>query len=277
MIGAVGCFPIMQSCVQALVTTHEMSFVQATWGRYFFHALLVPVFFPRVVTELRQLDGVTLQLLRGFVLFVGTGFAFAALKSLPIPQVTALSFIAPALVTILAALWLKESVDWRRWAAVLVGLIGVLVIVRPNYDFQWAMCLPLGMAAMYALYQALTRLTRNTASPVTSLFFTALVGALGACIAVPFFWNEPTTEGWLLLFGSALFGALGHWMLIKAYQQAEASFIAPFAYTELLSASLVSYLAFGYVIDSWTLLGAVIIVLSGLQLAWRPRGRSSQS
>ena len=60
MIGAVGCFPIMQSCVQALVTTHEMSFVQATWGRYFFHALLVPVFFPRVVTELRQLDGMQL-------------------------------------------------------------------------------------------------------------------------------------------------------------------------------------------------------------------------
>ena len=108
MIGAVGCFPVMQSCVQALVTTHEMSFVQATWGRYFFHALLVPVFFPRVVTEVRQLDGLSLQLLRGLALFVGTGLAFAALKSLPIPQVTALSFIAPALVTILAALWLKE-------------------------------------------------------------------------------------------------------------------------------------------------------------------------
>ena len=73
MIGAVGCFPVMQSCVQALVTTHEMSFVQATWGRYFFHALLVPVFFPRVVTEVRQLDGLSLQLLRGFGPFCWNG------------------------------------------------------------------------------------------------------------------------------------------------------------------------------------------------------------
>jgi drug/metabolite transporter (DMT)-like permease len=271
MLGAVACFPIMQSCVKALLTQHDMSFVQATWGRYFFHLLLVPLLFPGTLSRLCQVERIGMQITRGVMLFLGTCAAFLSLNYLPLPQVTALSFIAPILVTILAATFLREAVGWRRWCAVLIGILGVVIIVDPSGYFSWAISLPLIMATFYSVYQVLTRAIHGSASPAVSLFFTAAVGALCASILVPFWWITPSFEAWLLLIGSALAGGCGHWLMIMAYERAEASFIAPFAYTEIIWASLLGYTLFDNTPSVRTAVGATIIVVSGIYIANRER------
>ena len=115
MVGAMACFPIMQTCVKLVVTDHGLSFMQATWGRYFFHFLVVPLFFPSVFKSLSGATKIGVQVTRGMLLFLGTCAAFLALRYLPLPQVTALGFAAPVMVTVLAALVLRERVGWRRW------------------------------------------------------------------------------------------------------------------------------------------------------------------
>jgi drug/metabolite transporter (DMT)-like permease len=277
MLGAVACFPVMQSCVKTLLLDHNMSFVQATWGRYFFHLLLVPLLFPGTFRAVREGRGLGIQAARGITLFVGTCCAFLALRYLPLPQVTALSFIAPVIVTLLAALFLAESVGWRRWMGVGVGFVGVIIIVRPGDGFTPAMLLPLAMATMYAIYQALTRLARGRVTASASLFYTALTGAIFSSVLVPFWWTSPTPTGWMLLVGSAVAGGVGHWLMILAYERAQASFIAPFAYTELIWAALLGITIFGQGVDQTTMIGASIIVASGLYIAYRERSRKTKA
>ena len=269
MLCAVACFPLMQSCVKELVTHHDMSFVQAIWGRYFFHLLLVPLFFPRTLTTIRDGHHRRIQVIRGLVLFVSTGFSFLGLRFVPLPEFTALTFIAPVIVTILAALFLHETVGWRRWLAVVIGIVGALVIIRPDVQLEWTVLLPVGMATTYAIYQVLTRMVGVHASPHESLFYTALVGAAAASVMVPLVWVWPSATGWMLLVGSALAAALGHWCMIMAYGRAEASFIAPFAYTELIWATLLGITLFGEIPTTSTWIGAGIIVISGLWIGLR--------
>ena len=270
MICAVACFPVMQSCVKALIVNHQMSFIQATWGRYFFHLLLVPLIFPGTLRALRDAGHLNIQLMRGVMLFLGTCCAFLALAFLPVAQVTALSFVAPAMVTVMAALYLHETVGMRRWTAVILGIVGVLIVIRPGTEFSWPLVLPLLMAAFYSVYQILTRLVGASATPAVSLVFTALVGAACSSALVPWWWVSPSISGWLLLAGSALAGGLGHWLMIQAYARTQASIIAPFAYTELIWAVALGFTLFGDVPDSATWIGAAIIVISGLYA-----GRSS--
>ncbi|MBT6274498.1 MAG: DMT family transporter [Chromatiales bacterium] len=274
MLGAVACFPVMQAAVKTLSIDHGMSFIQTTWGRYFFHFLLVPLLFPGTLRRLRDAERVGIQLTRGVLLFVGTGCAFLSLRYLALPMVTALSFIAPILITVLAAVFLREAVGWRRWTAVGAGFIGVIFIVRPDAGFSWPMVLPLVMASVYAVYQVLTRVVGARADASVSLFFTALVGAVAATLFVPFVWIWPTPMGWVLMIGSALMGGLGHWLMILAYRQAQASFVAPFAYTELIWAAVLGYVVFDQGIGATAWTGAAIIVASGLYIAYRERVRA---
>lgn len=243
---------------------HQMSFIQATWGRYFFHLLLVPLIFPGTLRALRGAGSINIQLARGVMLFVGTCCAFSALGFLPVAQVTALSFVAPAMVTVMAALCLHETVGLRRWSAVILGIVGVLIVIRPGPEFSWHLLLPLLMAAFYSIYQILTRLVGASATPAVSLVFTALVGAACSSALVPWWWVTPSPTGWLLLVGSALAGGLGHWLMIQAYTRTQASIIAPFAYTELIWAVALGFTLFGDVPDGATWLGAGIIAASGL-------------
>lgn len=264
MICAVACFPVMQSCVKALILNHEMSFMQATWGRYFFHLLLVPLIFPGTLRALRGASNIKIQLTRGVVLFLGTCCSFLALAFLPVAQVTALSFVAPVMVTVMAAVFLHETIGLRRWTAVILGIVGVLIVIRPGAAFSWHLLLPLMMASFYSIYQILTRVVGASTTPAVSLVFTALVGAACSSALVPWWWVTPSVNGWLLLIGAALAGGFGHWLMIQAYTRTQASIIAPFAYTELIWAVALGFALFGDVPDAATWIGAGIIALSGL-------------
>jgi len=167
---------------------------------------------------------------------------------------------------------LKEKVGIRRWLAVMVGFVGVLIIIRPGAGvLQWAALLPIIMAVFYAFYLIVTRLIRDSADPLNALFYTALVGALAASLVVPFHWQTPTPFDGMLMAGTGVFGALGHYALIKAYEISEASAVAPFAYSELIWATLGGYLAFGDIPDAWTFSGAAAIIGSGLYVLHRER------
>jgi len=191
---------------------------------------------------------------------------------MPIADAVAIAFIAPLIAVGMSVLLLGERVGPRRWSAVVVGFVGMLIIIRPGAGvLQWTVVFPIGMATFYALYQVVTRMIRGSADPLNALFYTALVGAVAASLVVPFFWEMPTLRQAAMLVGIGLMGGIGHWFIIMAYERAEVSAVAPFAYTELIWAVVLGYLVFGEFPDLYTFIGAGVIAAAGLYVLYRER------
>lgn len=246
---------------------------QVVWGRYAFHMLVLLVFLRgRSFTVLRT-RAPKLQLLRSVAMVLTTAVFFLGLSFVPLATASAIMFIGPLLVTALSMPLLGEHVGPRRWAGVAIGFIGALVIIRPGTEvFELAALLPLAAACGYALYQVMTRMVARTGEPpMTSLLYTALLGVVFASIAVPFFWQAPDLEGWILLALVGIGGGLGHYTLIKAFEAAPAAVIVPFGYTSIVWATLFGFIIFGEVPDLLTFVGAGIIIVSGLYVFHRER------
>jgi len=185
-------------------------------------------------------------------------------------------YAAPLMVTALAAPMLGERVGPRRWAGVLIGFAGALIILRPGTSaMQLAVLLPLGAAAMYALYQVTTRMLAGSDSASTTIIYTASVGVVVMSALVPFFWTAPSPEQWGLLVLTGVFGGLGHFTLIKAFEAAPAATVTPFGYSSLIWATLWGFLVFGDLPDLWTITGAGVIVGSGLYIFHREQRRTA--
>lgn len=269
---AVMCFVSMNTIVKHLAETYPLP--EVIWGRYFFHFVLVLVLFPHRIPTLLQSSHKPFQILRSVLVLMATGCMFTAVHFMPLANVVSITFFAPLIVTGLSVLVLREKVGPRRWAAVFTGFIGVLIIIRPGAGvFHWAALAALGQATFYATYQIVTRMVSHAAHPLNALFYAALVGAVVMTGVVPFFWVTPAPLDWLLMAGTGLFGGAGHLAIIRAYERAEASAIAPFAYTELIWATIAGYFVFGDFPDAWTFVGAVIIAGSGLYVLHRERSR----
>lgn len=213
-----------------------------------------------------------LQSLRSLMLVIEIGLFIWTITVLPLANAHAILAIAPLLVTALSVPLLGEKVGIRRWTAVGVAFVGMLIIVRPGFGAMHPMALTaLLCACMWSLYQVLTRVVSRTDPPLTTLFYTALIGALALTAIGPFYWRTPDTGGWALFALVAALGASGHYLLIKALQLAPASILQPFAYTVLVWATLVGFTVFGNLPDPLTVLGALIIVASGLYAFGRER------
>jgi drug/metabolite transporter (DMT)-like permease len=213
-----------------------------------------------------------LQSLRSLMLMVEIGLFIWTITVLPLAEAHAILAISPLLVTALSVPLLGEKVGIRRWTAVGIASFGMLIILRPGLGAMQPMALvALLCACMWSLYQVLTRIVSRTEPPLTTLFYTALIGALALSALGPFYWRPPDAEGWALFALVAMLGAGGHYLLIKALQLAPASLLQPFAYTVLVWATLVGFLAFGNLPDLPTVLGALIIVASGLYTFARER------
>jgi len=266
-------FVFMNSQVKYLTETYPVPMI--IWARYFFHCLLVFLFFIRRAPTLLGGPHRDIQLLRSVLVFLATGCTYFGLSFLPLADAIALSFLSPLFVTVLSVIVLKETVGIRRWIAVAIGFFGMLVIVRPGLTvFQPAAFFMVAMALFLASYSVATRLISHVADPVTSLFYQALTGAVIASVAVPFFWKFPVDwQDALMMVAIGFFGGFGHLMMIRGFQRAEASTLAPFAYTELIWGLLFGLALFGDFPDLWTLVGAAIIVASGLYVANRERRR----
>jgi drug/metabolite transporter (DMT)-like permease len=213
-----------------------------------------------------------LQSLRSLMLMVEIGPSVWTIPVLPLADAHAILAIAPLLVTALSVPLLGEQVGIRRWAAVGVATVGMLIILRPGFGVMHPMALvALLCACMWSLYQVLTRVVSRTDPPLTTLFYTALIGAVALTVIGPFYWRAPDAQGWALFVLVAALGAGGHYLMIKALQLAPASVLQPFAYTVLVWATLVGFTVFGNLPDRSTVVGALIIVASGLYAFSRER------
>jgi len=271
MLAAMMVVPLMDGIAKHLSATFSVA--QVTWARYFFHlVILLPVVLWRHGAAALLLRRPVLQIVRGGFLLGSTLLFFGAIALMPIADAIALVFVAPLIVTALSPVVLGERVGVRRWLAVIVGFTGVLVIVRPGMSaFHWGMLLALGAGSIYAFYSLATRRLSGSAPPLVTLTYTALLGAVVMSAVVPFFWKTPTTTefAWMALMGAV--AAAGHFLIIKSFEYAEASLLAPLGYSEIISAAAVGYLAFGDFPDEWTWAGVAVIIASGIYVSLRER------
>ncbi len=277
MCFAVLCFSTMNAFVKEL-RIQELPLMEIIWGRYFFHTVIVLAIFPRRIPTLLSGSDKRLQMVRSSLVLLATACMFTAVGLMPLADAVAITFIAPLLITALSVPLLGERVDLRRWIAVIVGFVGMIVIVRPGGGlFQLTALLPIGVTIFYALYQIITRLISHRTDPINTVFYTAIVGGVVMTAIVPFFWQTPTPSQWAMLIAAGLLGGLGHWAIIIAYRRAEAPLVAPFAYSELIWATLLGLTLFGDFPDLWTLVGACIIAASGIYILQRERTKDAAS
>lgn len=211
-----------------------------------------------------------IQFIRGSILVTATAVNFVALRYLQLDQSAAIMFAIPLIVCVLSVPMLGERVGWRRWVAVLVGLSGVLIIIRPGFDgFHWAMLLVVIQAIMAAVYMILTRKVSAYDKVETSLFYTGLVGTV---LVLPFGiaeWQPVTGTTLLPALVIGFCGGLGHHLVITAHRLAPAPVIAPFGYTHIIWMTLLGYLLFNDLPDAFTIVGASIVISCGLFLLYR--------
>jgi drug/metabolite transporter (DMT)-like permease len=213
-----------------------------------------------------------LQSLRSVLLVIEIGLFIRTITVLPLADAHAILAVTPLIVTALSVPLLGEQVGIRRWSAIAVAFVGVLIILRPGLGVVHPIALlALLCSLMFGLYQILTRIVGRVDPPLTTLFYTALVGVGGLTLIVPFYWTTPDLVGWALFALVAALGAGGHFLLIKALQLAPASILQPFSYTILIWATLVGFLVFGNLPDLLTVVGALIVTSSGIYSFARER------
>lgn len=257
----------------AKLLTRDYHPLQVTWGRFFFAFVIV---LPLVVRLWRR-GGLAsrrpgLQLLRATLLAFVNFLFFLAIQRMQLAEVQAISFIAPLLVTALAALLLGERVGPRRWIAVAIGLCGVLAIIRPGSGvLTWAAAFALAQAMGNALFHLVTRSISAHDPPQLTFVYTATVGAAAATLFVPAVWTWPAPVDWALMALTGIMGAVGHWFLILAYRRTEASSLAPYMYLQLPWITFLGWLLFGDLPDLWTLAGAAVVISSGIYVFSRER------
>lgn len=251
--------------------SQEMPVGMVVWGRYAFNfAFMLPFLLRRNPGEVLRVQRLGLVLLRGLQLLCATACFFTAIRYIPLADAVAIGFVAPLFVVALSVPLLGERVGPRRWAAVLVGLAGTLVIVRPGFaEVHWAYGLLIAMAFIFATFVINTRVLTRTEQPLTMLFYTTLVGASGASLLLPFVWQMPTPEQWAMMAAMGALGGVSHFLLIHAYRVATASLLAPFQYAQIIFAGIWGWLVFGDVPDGWVVAGTLILVASGLYILRR--------
>ena len=246
------------------------------WARYFFQALLmVIVLGPRLGLDLLRTKRPGLQLARGAALVGASLTFFTALALMPLAESSAISFTAPLLLMAMSVPLLRERVDGPAWIAVWLGFSGVLLIIRPGSGvFTWVALLPLCTAFFNASYQILTRKLSGVDNTLTTLFYGGLVGAVIMSFVLPFYWTTPQSVFHALLYVMlGVLAGIGHFILIKAFEHAPASLLAPFIYVQVVAVLLLGYLVFDSFPDGWSLAGMAIIVASGAFVATRQARR----
>ena len=280
MMGMVLLFAMLETTAKSLSESYPVPLI--VWFRYITHFILMVVLLgPRYGSRLIRTEQLKAQIIRALLLLGSTALYFSALSQLPLATAKSISFISPLLVTIFAFFFLKENVSRAIWIAVFVGLLGVLLVINPSKDFNWFFLIPLLSAISYSLYQIMTRHFSAREHPVTTLFYSGLVGSILMSAVVPFFWVTPILVDVPKFIFLGLAGAFGHYMLIKAMELEDASFLSPLGYTQLVWATFfgVGFTLAALMIDENGSLGRVYLAhaalaasLWGLLALMLPRG-----
>lgn len=212
------------------------------------------------------------QLARSALLFSATFLFFQSLKHLPIADALAIFFVNPLVIVILSALALREKVGPRRWAAVAVGFVGTLIIIRPGLvEVNPGTFYALGAGVALGSYFVMTRAMAGVADAMVLNFQTSAIGAALLTLALPFLWLSPSPTQWAMLAALGVIATLGHVLITKAYEHGEASLLAPLAFTEIIMATILGWWFFGDLPDRWTVLGVTILIGSTIYISVRER------
>lgn len=282
MTGGVMLLPVMDTIARYLATEQSMAPGQVTFYRFFLQMVLTaPVFLWMGGLTAMRPKRLWLNLLRGMLLGGASLFFFTALKYMPVADSIAIFFVEPFILTAMSALFLKERVGWRRWTAIAIGFVGAVIVINPSFArFGSVALLPLGTATLFASYMLMNR----ALGKVDTALVMQLVAGAGGSILVggvlvlggaignvanlrPSLPHEALDVLLLLILG--FISSYGHLIVVKAFQRAPASLLAPFQYLEIVSAAVLGYLVFSEFPDASKLLGMAIIIGSGLFIVWR--------
>lgn len=256
----------------------EYNVLMVVMIRYWFFAGFV------IVVAARKAGGVgaaaattqpVLQIVRGLLLAGEICVAVAAFVLLGLVESHAIFASYPLMIAALSGPVLGERVGIWRWSAIAVGFAGMLIILQPGARvFSPYALIPLTSALMFALYGLLTRYAARKDNAATSFFWTGVVGAVAMTLVGVWFWEPMSGPDWVWMGTLCLTGALGHWLLIKTYEVAEASVVQPFAYLQLVFVTLLGVSVFGERVGTNVVIGAGIVVAAGLFTLWRARRRA---
>ena len=258
--------PIMDGFAKYLSST--LPVLQITWSRYFFTVVIVlPVMLIFFRKNLTWTEQPKLQLIRGLILFCANILFFYSISIISLAKALTLAFIAPLIVTALSPFLLGEKVGYKRWAAVITGFIGSLIVIRPGFvELNLASIAALGTGVLYGFYLIITRKLHDSDNPLLTLLLTGIVGAVLGSLIIPTVWVSPTITEWYMMFATGFFASLGHLFLILSLRYADASKLAPFGYFEIVTSIIIGYYFFNHFPDSWTFLGLFIIISSGIYI-----------
>ena len=269
------CFAVLDTSAKRIGMV--LPVVVLVWSRYAIQALAMLAWLlrPGHRTLLRPAHP-RFQLVRGLLLVIVSALGFAGLKYMPVAEFTAVVMLTPVLVTVLAVPVLKEPMTPLRWALVAGGFAGALIIVRPGSGlFGWAALIPALAALCYAAFQLLTRRMAGLEHPLTTHFYTGVVGTLASALALAVLpvqlWPELSQAGptiWSLLLLVGVLGTVGHLLLILALGMAPVSLLMPFTYSQIVFAMAAGWIGFSHVPDGWALVGMVVIAACGAAAVW---------
>jgi drug/metabolite transporter (DMT)-like permease len=275
IVGAVACFSVSDSIAKSLTSRYPIPLlVWARWGAQVVAMLIWLA--PKMGLGMVRTRQLRMQLVRGILLIGSSLFFMSALRFLPLADATALNYLTPTLVIVLAIAFLDERLNAPRIAFVVAGIAGMLMIVQPGADlFQGASLLALASAACYAVYQITTRMLAGE-DPRVTLFYPALVGVAIMTVVWPWFGSQ-IDVAWIdvaRMLAVGVLGTIGHFLFILAFQRAPASALTPFTYVHLVFATLIGWIVFSDLPDALTFAGMALIAGSGLLLTWHERRRA---
>lgn len=268
---AMMCFSILNATSKTL-STSGYPVIEVIWARYVFaFVFMLAMFLPRSGLKLFSIHRLDTQVVRGLLLFFSSYLFFHGVVYLPLATAAAISLSSPIIVTALSSRLLGEPVGPRRWAAVAVGFIGAMIVVRPGHaDFDWHVLLIVASTICSSFYQLFSRRYGQSERPDASATLATIVGTVAATPFVPFEWVMPTTTWHMVLFvGMGIMAGTGHYFLTIAYSQAPAAVVSPFNYTQLVGSAAMGFIVFHEFPDVWTWVGAAVIIASGLYIGYR--------
>jgi drug/metabolite transporter (DMT)-like permease len=272
-VAALLLFACMDTTTKYLAASYNVPLVVAI--RYITHCLLMVVLLaPKHGKKLFQTQRTGLVLLRGASLAIASFFMGMALQRMPVAETTAIVFLGPMIVVLLAIPILGEKLGRVGWVAAIIGFIGVLLIARPGNSLDltgtlFAFC----VVGALVVYQLLSRVLVATEETIPLLFFTALIGSIVYGSYLPWSWHGPAPSTWdiLLFLSMGVCGGLGHFLYTAAYRHTSASVLAPMNYLQLLWAGLLGWMVFQHVPDTYSIIGMCIITASGAIIALQSR------
>ena len=269
MISGVGSFAIMDAVIKWLTSDFSISQIVTLRSWFGLPFLVLLVLVEGGISELRT-KRPTAHLFRYILVLILSFTFFWVLSQMKLADAIAISFTAPILIAALSVPLLGEHVGWHRWTAVLIGFVGVLVILRPGSGvFKWAAVAAVGSTVVYALLLISTRALKSTETASALMFYPQFGMAITGIFLVPFFWVPPTLFDLGLFALAGALGSLGIVCLTNAFRLAPAATVSPFEYTALIWATLLGYLLWSELPDRFTLLGAAIVISSGLYILYR--------